>query len=218
MRKTELANGEYYHVYNRGVDKREIFSDKFDLDRFFSSMKEFNTLEPIGSIYENSFNHNQLGGSTSKLVMKQKKIVDFVCYCLNPNHYHFLLKQLSDNGIEKFLHRLGTGYTMYFNNRQKRSGSLFQGRFKAIHIDTNEYLLHLSSYINQNGKVHKINSPLHKSSLGEYLGNEKGICNKGIILEQFKNTRDYEEYMKSSLDFILENKEKEKDLRDLLFE
>src|SRR3989344_9447893 len=108
-RKVNLVQGEYYHIYNRGVDKRNIFSDKFDLQRFFQSINEFNTKNPIGSLYENSFvREKELGGRTSKLVQ-------FVAYCLNPNHYHFILTPLVEKGIEKFMQRLGTGYTMYFN-------------------------------------------------------------------------------------------------------
>jgi len=79
---------------------------------------------------------------------KVDKLVDVVCYCLNSNHYHMILKQKSNDGIKKFMHKLGTSYTMYFNKKLKRSGSLFQGKFKSIHIDSNEYLLYLSAYVN----------------------------------------------------------------------
>ena len=113
MRKEYLVEGEFYHVYNRGVDKRTIFLDGNDFDRFLQSMKEFNSDDPIGSIYENSFR-----GSIRK---KQKKLVDFIAYCLNPNHYHFILKQSSEKGIERFMHRLGMGYAKFFNNKYKRS-------------------------------------------------------------------------------------------------
>ena len=149
MRKTPFSDGEIYHVYNRGTDKRSIFSDRADVDRFFTSMKEFNTLDPIGSLYELSFEERKLGGSTSK------PLVNFICYCLNPNHYHFLLEQVVEKGIEKFMQRLGTGYTLYFNTRHKRSGALFQGRFKSKHVESNDYLLRLSSYINLNSHVHQ---------------------------------------------------------------
>ena len=142
-RKVNLVQGEHYHVYNRGVDKRKIFSDKSDLIRFFQSMREFNTENPIGSLYENQFVKKKLGDSSSKLVQ-------FVAYCLNPNHYHFILTPLVDKGIEKFMQRLGTGYTMYFNEKDKRSGSLFQGKFKSKHIHSNEYLLRVSAYVNLN--------------------------------------------------------------------
>src|SRR3989344_7139585 len=126
MRKEVFVNGGFYHIYNRGNNKRKVFLGRGDLERFFQSMQEFNSEEPIGSIHISSFKEPLLRSSTSKLV-------DFVCFCLNPNHYHFIIRQLTDKGIEKFMHRLGTGYTNYFNEKHKCSGSLFQGRYKAIH-------------------------------------------------------------------------------------
>ena len=222
IRKTLFTIGEYYHIYNRGVDKRIIFSDEGDIDRFFQSMREFNTLNPIGSIYENSFNR-QLGSKASKL----KKLVDFVGYCLNPNHYHFIITPIVENGIEKFMQRLGTGHTNYFNNKYKRSGSLFEGKFKAIHIENNEYLLHLSSYVNLNDRIHQLGSKASKlvrsrSSWGEYMiGNINGrgnFCSKDIILDQFKNKKEYQEFAESSLESILKTKLDLKDIEKFLLE
>jgi putative transposase len=199
-------------VFNRGVDKRKIFLDQQDLERFFQSMKEFNTLEPIGSIYENSFRKNsKLGDPISKF----PKLVDFICYCLNPNHYHFILKQNIDNGIEKFMHRLGIGYTMFFNKENERSGALFQGRYKAIHIDSNEYLLHLSVYVNLNERIHElgdsISKSISKSSWKEYVNNNfNGFCEKDIILGQFNNLSEYKKFAENSLKFIHEKKQMKK--------
>src|SRR3989344_1455373 len=96
-RKKAFANGEFFHVYNRGVDKRIIFTDEYDIRRFFKSMVEFNIIDPIGSLYENSF--LQLGGSTAK----SDRIVNVVAYCLNPNHFHFILEQVTDGGISEFM-------------------------------------------------------------------------------------------------------------------
>ncbi len=217
MKRIEFANSEYYHIYNRGVDKRNIFESEKDIERFIRSLLEFNQKEAIGSIHENSFKNKdkpKLGGSTSK---SDGKLVNFVCYCLNSNHFHLLLEQVADNGIEKFMQRLGTGYTMYFNLKHKRSGSLFQGRFKAVHVDSNEYLLHLSAYINLNNKVHK-NNTLYKSSLDEYKTGNSTMCKFDIIMDQFKDYKDYEKYLNESLEFILENKDKQKELEALLFE
>lgn len=221
MRIRNFEIGEFYHIYNRGVDKRNVFSSIKDIERFHKSMEEFNTIEPIGSIYENSFNKAQLGSPTSKLgksgLKNNRKLVNFICYCLNTNHYHLLLEQVAENGIEKFMHRLGTGYTKYFNIKNKRSGALFQGKFKAIHINTNEYLLHLSAYINLNSKIHKNNS-LFKSSLNEYKTKFQTFCRKDIVLDQFRTIDEYEKYMIDALDFILENKVKSKELENLLFD
>lgn len=211
MRKIQFARGEYYHIYNRGTDKRAIFLDKYDLERFFQSMEEFNTVEPIGSIYENSFKKDSLGNPVSKL----EKLVNFVCYCLNKNHYHFILTPLIDKGIEKFMHRLGIGYTKFFNEKYERDGVLFQGGYKAIHIDSNEYLLYLSAYVNLNNKVHKLGNPVSKSSWEEYIGKKsENFCGKEIILSQFKNKKEYKEFAEESLKIIRENKEMEKLLFD----
>lgn len=235
-RKTPFVEGEFYHIYNRGVDKREIFSDVADLTRFFRSMEEFNTLEPIGSIYENSFAKNtqassifshstQFGHRMSKSGgIINLKLVNFICYCLNPNHFHFILEQVYERGIEKFMQRLGNGYTKYFNNKHKRSGVLFQGGFKSIHIDSNEYLLHLSTYVNLNDRVHQLGHPMSKlvrsrSSFGEYLGkNTENFCKKDIILDQFDDVVEYKTFAESSLQDIIERKSLKKELEELLLE
>jgi|SRR3989344_3403528 len=220
MRKTQFVNGEFYHIYNRGVDKRNIFSSPNDLQRFFQSMNEFNVLEPIGSIYENSFSNKQLGG----LASKSEKLINFVAYCLNPNHYHFLLEQVAERGIEKFMHRVGTGYTRYFNDKNKRNGALFQGKFKSIHVDSNEYLLHLSAYVNLNDRVHQLGGKASKlvgskTSWGEYLGKTReNFCKKEIIFDQFDDIVAYKEFAENSLKDIIERKQLKTELEELFLE
>lgn len=226
MRKTEFTEGEYYHIYNRGVDKRAIFGDKNDLDRFLKGMMEFNTVDPIGSLYAHSFKKskkvrkNQLRSSTPKLV-------EFVCYCLNPNHFHFLIRQETGRGVEQFIHRLSTGYTNYFNHRYKRSGSLFQGRYKSIHVSSNEYLLYLSAYINLNDRAHSFNKKTlatvqPKSSYNYFTSLRRDIrehiCDTSIILDQFPKPIDYMRYAEEVLSIIKENKEKRKEIESILLE
>jgi putative transposase len=210
IRKTSLVNGEHYHVFNRGVDKRDIFLDRNDIDRFFQSMAEFNVTEPIGSLFKNSFGDHR---DSSK-----EKLVNIVCFCLNPNHYHFILEQLVDDGVGKFMQKMG-GYPKFFNTKYKRSGALFQGKFKAVHISTNEQLLHVSAYVNLNNLVHgslRSKAPqLSMSSWGEYTGDSPGdFCKKDIILEQFKNNTEYKTFAEESLKSIREKRE----LDELLLE
>ena len=208
MRKHSFVVGEYYHIYNRGTDKRNIFINEKDLSRFWESLFDFNQIEPIGSMFEFSFKKK------TGEVKKTKPLVQFVAYCLNPNHFHFLITPLQEKGIEKFMQRLGNGYTKYFNNRHKRSGVLFQGKFKSKYIDSNEYLLHLSAYINGNDKLGHPMSKLSKSSLKEFLGEAVGkkLCNTEIILKQFKNKKEYEKFVLSSLEDIELRKEMLKEL------
>ena len=217
MRKIKFANGEFYHVYNRGVDKRNIFADKYDVERFFQGMDEFNTLQPIGSLYESSFLATEV-----KTKRKSKKLINFIAYCLNPNHYHFILEQLVDNGISQFMKRLGGGHSWYFNNRYKRSGALFQGQFKAKHIDSNEYLLRLSAYVNLNFKVHQLGdrvAKLVRSSWEEYtLSSQVKFCKKDIILSQFNSSKEYKAFALDALPDLMERKQREKEVTDLLIE
>lgn len=223
MRKTEFANGEFYHIYNRGTDKRTIFEEEADMFRFFESMQDFNVEDPIGSIYEYSLLKKQFGGATFQ-IEKRKPLVQFIAYCLNPNHFHFLLEQVADDGIPKFMHRLSTGYTKYFNKKYHRTGVLFSGRYKAIHVDSNEYLLRLSAYVNLNNLVHHLEVsqtglPIF-SSWDEYKNEKtsKGICDTTIIAEQFSKREEYLDFANDALMQIIANKESKKEIENLLFE
>jgi REP element-mobilizing transposase RayT len=224
MRKVPLIIGEYFHIFNRGVDKRPIVHDDEDSGRFMQSLLEFNTIEPIGSIYENSFIRREMP--------PKNPLVSFVAYCLNPNHYHFILTSKVENGIQQFMQRFGTGYSLYFNNKYKRCGPLFQGKFKSSHINSNEYLLHVSAYVNLNNRVHQLGSrtsKLVRSSFDEYLStpspisiplpkDEEKICDKKIILEQFRSSKEYVEFALSSLEDMVRKKADDEELAKMLFE
>jgi REP element-mobilizing transposase RayT len=210
MRTTCLATSSHYHIFNRGVDKRDIFLDEYDIERFFFGMKVFNTVQPINSIYE--YKRLEKRGSLASIC--EKPLVKIVCYCLNPNHFHMILEQVEDNGIEKFMHRLGTGYTKYFNNKYKRNGSLFQGPFKSVLIESNEQLLHTSVYVNLNNRG-SLASKISKSSWDEYNNSyENTFCKKEIVLSQFKSIEIYRIFAESSYEDILKNKMKRKELQD----
>ena len=167
-------------------------------------------------MFENSFRKDQLCNRIAKLV-------DIVCYCLNPNHYHMILRQRTDNGISEFMKRIGTGFTQHFNFRYKRSGALFQGKFKAKHVNSNKYLLHLSAYVNLNNEVHKIKGDTKfRSSWDGYI-NSSGdkyhkIYKPTIILSQFDQRNEYKEFAKSSLIDILGRKQLFKDMEEILCE
>lgn len=211
MNREKFANGEIYHIFNRGVDKRIIFSDQKDVERFFQSMVTFNSIKPIGSLYEQSFLSEK---------EKPKPLVKFIAYNLLPNHFHFVLEQVVEGGISEFMKRLLGGYSWYFNKKNKRSGSLFQGTFKSKQIDSNEYLLHISVYVNLNDKISLggFTAKLGKSSWSEYINQdkifEKTCHGKNIILDQFDSTEDYKKFANSSLEDIKENKKEYKDLEE----
>jgi len=160
MRKEPLVTGEYYHIYNRGVDKRDTFNDLKDLERFKESIKQFNQIEGIGSLEMHHKSVRALDSHSAQI--KSEPLVAFVAFCINPNHFHFVLKQLVNDGIAKFMQKILGGYTYYFNQKNKRSGSLFQGTFKSKLIDGENYFRKTFAYVNKNYFVHNIpKSKLH---------------------------------------------------------
>ncbi|MEK7575244.1 MAG: transposase [Patescibacteria group bacterium] len=176
--------------------------DDYDLDRFIESVEVFNRPKPVGSIFENRFEKDE---------KELETLADLVCYCLNPNHFHFILKQKSENGIQKFMQKLGTGYTNYFNEKHKRSGALFQGRYKAVHIESNEQLLHTSVYVNLNNQLGSSTPKLSRSSWEEYMAlgvpSNLSLCEKDVILEQFKTMKEYKDFANSSRELIIYQKQ-----------
>ncbi|MFA6257036.1 MAG: transposase [Candidatus Paceibacterota bacterium] len=185
MRKDPLVTREYYHIYNRGVDKRDIFSSKKDLDRFALSAKEFNSVVPIGSIKDKK--HKKPADSD---VGRPNPLVSIVAYCFNPNHFHFILKQEVDGGISEFFKRLLGGYTKYFNLVHSRTGALFQGRFKSQLIDDEPYFLKIRPYVHVNYMVHNI----PKERMHLVLSSEKEYDTKNFILVSEKEAGEVLEF------------------------
>ncbi|MCM8793287.1 MAG: transposase [Candidatus Omnitrophica bacterium] len=218
MKKVEFSSHQFYHIYNRGVDKRRIFEDENDYVRFIHSLFEFNDQYPALPF--------------SQIYKREKKrdrelLVNIICFSMMPNHFHLILEQLNDGGITKFMRKLGTGYTMYFNEKYKRTGALFEGKFKAIHIENDKYLLHLSRYIHLNPvelieahwkekgieDFNKVKDFLEKyrwSSFLDYIGIENfpSIIKKDFLLNYFRDPAGYKifvlEFLTKDLVFIKE--------------
>lgn len=139
-----LVTGEIYHVYNRGADKRTVFEDKSDYLRFYQSLHYFNCIEQTESFRQ----------ALRSEVEEGQRIVDIQAYCLLPNHFHLILKQLQDGGVSEFMKRMSTGYTGYFNEKYERSGVLFQGTYKRVYVENQEQYNYLFAYVNENYTVH----------------------------------------------------------------
>jgi len=203
MRKQPIVTGEYYHIYNRGVDKRDIFNDQKDLHRFIESVREFNRIEEIGSL--RNLRKNDIQTAPKAL---SKPLVAIVAYCLNPNHFHFVLKQLVDGGIAKFMQKLQAGYTYYFNVKNARSGSLFQGTFKSQLMSGENYFNKIIGYTNKNYQVHNI--PRHKinfvfASDHEYENNNFKIVSTKEgrkIFRFFNGSKNFKKHCDEIIDII----------------
>jgi len=143
-RVIKLVPEEFYHIYNRGTDKRIIFLDQADYTRFIELLYLSNSeylvnVRDIKRLVKSVFDFD-----------RGNQLVSIGAYCLMPNHFHLLLTPVVENGISIFMGKLGTSYSMYFNRRYVRTGSLFQGTFKAQYANTDEYLKYLYSYIHLN--------------------------------------------------------------------
>ena len=186
MMNPPLSTTIYYHVYNRGVEKRNIFNDKWDYLRFLETIDFYRkTPQPM------KLSDFRRGVIKLKKIDNQIESVKIFCYCLMPNHFHLLLQQTSENGISEFLRKFSDSYTKYFNTKHKRVGPLFQGTFKAKLVENDEYLLQLSRYIHRNSfplsKWEYNNYPY--SSYGYYLSGEKHpFCNTEFISAYFSKT------------------------------
>ena len=144
QRKDAFVQEEFYHIYNRGTDKRKIFLDTADHHRFIELLYLCNTkysvnVRDIRKVHNNIFEFD-----------RGKPLVSIGAYCLMPNHFHLLLTTDAESGISFFINKVCTAYSMYFNKRYDRSGALFQGRFKSQHADSDEYLKYLYAYIHLN--------------------------------------------------------------------
>jgi len=185
--KTYVEDG-YYHIYNRGVEKRTIFQDDQDYNTFSKYLKIY--LEPQKDLGERRVKVNdKIYITIARPLKNYHNKIELLAYCLMPNHFHLLVKQKDKNTMEFFMRSLLTKYSVYFNKKNNRVGSLFQGSYKAVLIDNEDQLLHVSRYIHLNPtKV----SPLQKaySSYPDYLNLRKTPwLNTKIILSFFKNAQ-----------------------------
>ena len=203
--------GETYHIFNRGVDKRIVFNDKVDYHRFHQSLVSFNTVTHTGSIFELQWRKDWIN--------EQDPLVKIHAYCILNNHYHLLLTQLVEGGISEFMKRLSGGYTLYFNERNKRSGILFQGKYKKVHCQSNEQLLYLAAYVNLNNKVHDRND-YFLSSFDTYLGQrQESFVKSDLILSQYKNIKSFETNTRELIAKIAEKRKIDANYnRSILFE
>ena len=212
-----FSTGEYYHIYNRGTEKRDIFLDKADYLRFIVLLYISNNIEAV-----HISNLREQGKFLRDIINLERKetLVDIGTYCLMPNHFHLLIKEKRAGGISEFMKKISTGYSMYFNKRYERTGRLFEGTFKSVHADSDEHLKYLFAYIHLNpiklinpvwkeeGIRNSVEAKLFLSgySFSSYLDytmkarnngkrSESKILNKNVFPEYFSTEKDFESFI-----------------------
>ena len=214
LRKDPFVTGEYYHIYNRGIDKRVIFKSKKDYERFIMLLYLANSDSSIR--LDDVLNKQKKSYGEILTLEKNKFIVSIGAWCLMTNHFHLLIRQELNDGITKFMRKVGVGYSMYFNIRYERKGALFGGLFKSKLIGTDDnYMKQLLGYIHLNpleiefpdwkNNINKSSSNMKKfiesyqySSFLDYVG--KNRIEKNIIA--VKNFPNYFQSFSSFQDFI----------------
>ena len=200
-RRTTFATGQVYHVLNRSIASIPIFKTLKDHQRIIESIDYYRFLSP-----GYSFSHFKLLSKEEQKkhyqkIQSQKQLIEIYSYCIMPNHFHFLVKQKESGGISKFMRKIQNSYAKYFNVKNKRSGALFQSMFKAVLIETDEQLMHVSRYIHLNpSSSHLIEiDDLKKykwSSFPDYFGKtiHQFLIPKPILM-LFSSKRNYEKFV-----------------------
>jgi len=192
----EYKKNAYYHIYNRGVDKRIIFSEKTDYKKFLAYLKFY--LTPF------NLQGQTLKASPSRVLKNYAKNINLLAYCLMPNHFHLLIHQTNSLSIASFMQSLCTKFSIYFNRKSGRSGPLFQGRYKAVEVTSEEQLIYLTKYIHRNPlDILPSRTDLEGykySSYGNYLKKySQSWVKTSEVLSLFRNSS-YQEFVEETED------------------
>lgn len=216
IQRPEILSEEIYHIFNRGVEKRNIFMRRNDYLRFIISLFVFNDKQPVNIFDEYSRLKNKLDTlDLIQRIRKRKQLVEILAFCLMPNHFHLLLQPLLDNGIALFMQKLSAGYTGYFNKKYERVGSLFQGTYKMKQVKDQRYgffYVHSNpiELVEPNWREEGVKNfkevidfleNYKWSSYVNYLGKDNfpAVINKKFFEEIFDGVKDIEQFMKNGM-------------------
>lgn len=211
-RKVILATGETYHIFNRSLRQAPLFTNKREFDLFLMATKYYLQMDPPVkfSLFRQQPNKYELDFS--------KTLVKVIAYCLMPDHFHFMVTQLEDEGIKAFIHKLATSYSHYFNLKHNQRGSVFESKFKAVRVESQEQLVHLSRYIHLN----PVTSFLIEDPENYDYSSYKIYLNKTVsdfvdpsdVMVDFRSPKIYKEFVLSQKDYQRELKR----IKHLVFE
>jgi REP element-mobilizing transposase RayT len=220
QRKDPFVPENYYHIYNRGIDKRVIFKSPHDYQRFAMLLYAANSQDPIR--LDDLINKRHKNYKEIFEVARGKPLVSIGAWSLMNNHFHILLREESEGGVSKFTKKFGTGYSMYFNIKYQRTGGLFGGPFKSKYISDDLYLKHLFGYIHLNpldiefSGWEKLVDKKHSRQWGDFLKNyphssyqdylgterpEQNILSKEAFPDYFEEENSFKDFIDSYLSF-----------------
>jgi putative transposase len=208
-RNMTFVTSYVYHVYNRGIDGRSVFTNTLEHDRFISLIDFYRHSDVPMRYSKYQDLPASLQTEATKNIEKLPCMVTILAYCLMPNHFHLLLRQEKEHGIIQFVGNISNGHAKYYNSKHKRKGPLFQNSFKAVWVETDEQLLHVSRYIHLNPVTSSI-IPVNRlesypwSSYRMYLGNETSFVETQEVLSHFQTTQKYKQFIVDQIDYAKE--------------
>lgn len=205
-RRAPLVNDEFYHIYNRGAARQPTFLNQRDYEQAVFAFSYYRFVNP--PIRLSRFKELSIRQRKELLdkLQKTEKLVEIVSFVFMPNHFHFLLKQVAENGISIFISKFTNSYTKYFNTKRNRTGPMFQGVFKSVHVESDEQVIHLSRYIH----INPVTSVVIKdtellsypwSSLSDYLRGRSPLLYMEPVLSHFSSSDDYKNFVLDRIDY-----------------
>lgn len=208
LRKIVFAIGETYHILNRGVASIPIFNTPSEYKRFLSLIDFYRFINPSLSFSRyNRLSKTEKDEFKKNLLKNGVPQVEIFVYCLMPNHFHFLIRQLQEQGIQKMFANVQNAYGKFFNLKNGRSGPLFQSRFKAVRVETDEVFLHISRYIHLNPSTSYLVEPedlfsYEWSSYPEYLEKRDPVfTNTDKVLKMTEVSKKYQDFVSNQADY-----------------
>ncbi|MDO8462859.1 MAG: transposase [bacterium] len=204
MRNIVITSGEYYHIYNRGNDRRDIFYGDDDYLRFVVALLLYQFPESVSQLNRTVRKYVQhLVLDTSDFQL-QGRYAELVCFALMPNHFHLIIRELEEGGIARYMQRLLNGYTKYLNTKHEKSGHVFQGTYQAVHVEDDDQLCYLSAYIHRNPRDlpawRNCEQEYPWSSYQDYVSENrwKGFLSPDIVLNQIGYGDRYRSFVQRS--------------------
>ncbi len=208
-RKVVFNNGYIYHIFNRGIDRRNVFTEFREYSRALDLIKYYRYQDTPVSYSKLLQQPREMRSDVLRELARNETHVNILTYCLMPNHFHLMLQQNADKGVPTFVSNFTNAYTKYFNTKHERNGPMFEGVFKAVFVESDEQLIHLSRYIHLNPVVASIinETDIERykwSSFSNYVSpvvNDERIVDSDLVLSVVGSKQTYRKFVMDHVDY-----------------
>lgn len=210
IRGNLIAPGEYYHLCNRGVNKQAIFHDNKDYQRFLFLLLYFQSdarFPQVSRSVKEFVKHPMLDNVDDII---NKRTVELTAFCIMPNHFHLVVKEVEEGGITSYIQRISNAYAKYYNTKYNKSGHVLQGAYRLVHVNSDRQIMHLSAYVHRNpreiSKWFKKEDQYPWSSYQDFIAKNRwsNLLMTDVVTDQFKSRDSYHEFVRTSPTKILE--------------